>query len=535
MFALTSALSLGAGYLPWDRIEPPVAANSPLADAAALLSISEPVTMGTHTAGSTSPAAVGGHQASKLSIQASEAGVTISAQPALFGIHKIQHVVVIMQENRSFDHYFGTFPGANGIPMVDGVPTACVPTGMSSPAPKCLRPYHDRGTLDAGGPHHWNDSIGAINGGAMDGFIKVAMAAPHRHQCQTFTDPECTPGTKISDVMGYKDWHEIPNYWKYAKQFVLQDAMFEPVASWSLPAHLFMVSGWSAKCTSHFDPMSCTNAPKAPLWQHRGLDPTPIYAWTDLTYLLHKYGVSWRYYVADGTPTECPHKDVTCSPNSADEPWTPSIWNPLPYFDTVVQNNQVKNIQYLTRFYAAAANGALPNVAWIVPSGRVSDHGPASLISDAQAYVTGVVNAVMKSPNWSSTAIFLTWDEWGGFYDHVVPPHVDGNGYGIRVPGLVISPYAKLGYIDHQTLSFDAYLKFIEDDFLGGARLDPATDGRPDPRPTVRETASILGDLRLDFDFTQSPRPPMILNPRPNGPDPQRQYWRPWFANGDPD
>jgi phospholipase C len=93
----------------------------------------------------------------------------------------------------------------------------------------------------------------------------------------------------------------------------------------------------------------------------------------------------------------------------------------------------------------------------------------------------------------------------------VNPPTVDENGYGLRVPGLVISPYAKKGFIDHQTLSFDAYLKFVEDLFLNGARLDPQTDGRPDPRPTVRENAAILGDLMNDFDFTQSPRPPLLL------------------------
>src|SRR5438128_1067695 len=122
---------------------------------------------------------------------------------------------------------------------------------------------------------------------------------------------------------------------------------------------------------------------------------------------------------------------------------------------------------------------------------------------------------IMKGPEWKSTAIFLAWDDWGGFYDHVVPPTIDGLGYGLRVPGLVISPYAKAGYIDHQTLSFDAYLKFIEDDFLGGQRLDPATDGRPDPRPSVREAAPILGDLAADFDFTQPPRPPLLLAVHP--------------------
>jgi phospholipase C len=121
----------------------------------------------------------------------------------------------------------------------------------------------------------------------------------------------------------------------------------------------------------------------------------------------------------------------------------------------------------------------------------------------------------MRSPDWSSTAIFLAWDDWGGFYDHVRPPVVDQNGYGLRVPGLVISPYAKRAFIDHQTLSFDAYVKFIEDDFLGGQRIDPATDGRPDSRPDVRERATILGDLAKDFDFTQAPRPPVLLPVRP--------------------
>jgi Phosphoesterase family len=109
----------------------------------------------------------------------------------------------------------------------------------------------------------------------------------------------------------------------------------------------------------------------------------------------------------------------------------------------------------------------------------------------------------------------LSWDDWGGFYDHVKPPTVDGNGYGLRVPSLVISPYAKRGFVDHQILSHDAYLKFIEDDFLGGQRLNPQSDGRPDPRPDVRENATQLGNLILDFDFNQKPRPPTLLSKNP--------------------
>jgi phospholipase C len=121
----------------------------------------------------------------------------------------------------------------------------------------------------------------------------------------------------------------------------------------------------------------------------------------------------------------------------------------------------------------------------------------------------------MSGPDWSSTAIFISWDDWGGFYDHVVPPVADANGYGLRVPGIVISPYAQAGYIDHQVLSHDAYNKFIEDVFLGGQRLDPATDGRPDPRLSVRETNPLLGDLTTDFNFDQPPRPPLILPVHP--------------------
>jgi phospholipase C len=193
---------------------------------------------------------------------------------------------------------------------------------------------------------------------------------------------------------------------------------------------------------------------------------------------------------------------------------TPWIWNPLPFFDTVRNDKQLGNIQSVQNFYKYAKKGTLPSVSWIVPSGEVSEHPPRP-ISSGVAYVTSVVNAVMNSPDWDSTAIFLAWDDWGGFYDHVVPPAVDANGYGLRVPGLVISPYAKRGYVDHQTLSFDAYLKFIEDDFLGGQRLDPATDGRADPRVTVRENVKILGDLTSDFDFTQAPRPPEPLPVHP--------------------
>ena len=424
-------------------------------------------------------------------------------------IHKIQHVVVIMQENRSFDSYFGTYPGADGIPMENGAPTVCVPDPRSQ---TCVSPYHDATDRNAGGPHTNADAVADIDGGKMDGFVRQAVNAPHK--CVNPENPACTNGDK-TDVMGYHDAREIPNYWRYAQEFVLQDRMFEPNASWSLPAHLFMVSAWSARCETT-DPMSCRNdldnpsAIRPVRWRKFHLPHTaPNYAWTDMTYLLHEADVSWKYYVAEGTQPDCDDDEIDCKPKPQ-RVGTPEIWNPLPWFVTVRENGQLGNIQTLDHFYDDAKNGTLPAVAWIVPNGELSEHPPA-LVSAGHAYVTGLVNAIMQSPNWTSTAIFLAWDDWGGFYDHVVPPPVDRNGYGLRVPGLVISPYAKRGYIDHQTLSFDAYLKFIEDDFLAGRRIDPETDGRPDPRPDVRENASILGDLRADFDFTQEPRPPLVL------------------------
>ena len=218
--------------------------------------------------------------------------------------------------------------------------------------------------------------------------------------------------------------------------------------------------------------------------------------------------------MSNGHNPDCLSGADTCDlqPQSA---VTPSIWNPLPSFTDVGEDGQYGDVKPIETFYQAAKGGKLPNVSWLSPSLEDSEHPPAN-ISTGQSYVTSAIDAVMTGPDWDSTAIFLAWDDWGGFYDNVKPVVVDKLGYGFRVPGLVISPYAKSHYIDHQTLSFDAYIKFIEDDFLAGARLDPKTDGRPDPRPDVREDAPQLGNLVSDFDFNQAPRPPDVLPVRPH-------------------
>ena len=425
------------------------------------------------------------------------------------GIHKIQHVVMIMQENRSFDSYFGTYPGANGIP--GGV---CVPDPAHG---GCVVPFHDGSNGNYGGPHSAGSAAADINGGSMNGFVGQAEQGL---KCSS-TQPGCSPCNESSasacvDAMGYHDAREIPNYWTYAENFVLQDDMFASSLSWSLPEHLFLLSAWSASCPNGDpNPMDCTNALEGGRNPER--DPEATYAWTDITYLLHRAGVSWRYYVFEGSEPDCESDEaMTCAP-VAQGPKTPGIWNPLADFTDVKEDGQTGNIKSLTSFYTAVhekSKCGLPNVSWVTPNSAVSEHPPA-LISTGQAYVTTLIDSIMRSPCWNSTAIFLSWDDWGGFYDHVVPPNVDQNGYGLRVPGLVISPYARAGYVDHQQLSHDAYLKFIEEDFLGGQRLNPATDGRPDPRPDVREAASGLGNLESDFNFNQVPRPPLILSPHP--------------------
>ena len=430
------------------------------------------------------------------------------------GIHKIKHVIIIMQENRSFDSYFGTYPGVIGIPK--GV---CLPDPMRG---GCDTPFHDTADVNGGGPHGHPNSVADVAAGSMSGFVaQMEQAQP---SCRSPDDPACTVSTASAepDVMGYHTAAEIPNYWTYAKDFVLDDRMFEAVSSWSLPEHLYMVSAWSAKCKDA-NPSTCVNNVNS-----YSTDPIDIavrselstgttqidLAWTDITWLLYKYHVSWAYYVDTGFQPDCNDDSAETCPPVAQSFSTPGIWNPLPLFNDVQEDHQIANIKPVGSYLTAAKTGTLPSVSWIVPSGPNSEHPPSS-VHQGQAYVTALVNAVMEGPDWDSTAIFLSWDDWGGFYDNIAPPPVDRNGYGIRVPGIVISPYAKQGYIDNQTLSSDAFLKFVEDDFLGGQNLNPATDGRPDPRPDVREALPGLGNLENDFDFGRAPRKPVLLPTNP--------------------
>src|SRR5215813_7995447 len=263
-----------------------------------------------------------------LSVLAMRSLAGNSASQVGTGIHKIKHVIVIMQENRSFDSYFGTFPGAEGIP-----------SGICLPDPRnrgCAKPAVDHRDSNGNDPHDQRAYLGDLAGGKMNGFVAVAdkMLCKPRQPCRT-------------DVMGYHVGSDIPNYWAYATNFVLQDHMFEAAGSWSLPAHLYEVSGWSAECTHPDKPMTCTDSANPP--DRKASRPTP-FGWTDLTYLLHKKHVSWRYYLDNG-PVSDHHQGGV---------WV--IWNVLPGFTDVHKDHQIGNIRPLRDFSRQPQAGTLPKV-----------------------------------------------------------------------------------------------------------------------------------------------------------------------------
>jgi phospholipase C len=402
-------------------------------------------------------------------------GGTVTAMPA--GLDKIDHFVFIMQENRSFDSYFGTYPGADGIPA-----------GVTVPGPLGNRvaPFHDPNDVNRGGPHGWDNSAADVDGGKMDGFLLQSWRS---FRGRAFA-PGATAGGNPRDVLGWHDWREIPNYWSYAKLYALQDRLFESVSSYSLPAHLYMLAAQSGGYVGRT--------------ANGTVQPIPAqYDFPEITELLQSGKIDWKYYVTAGTQPDVEDGHiVNVLPQQSQSPKTYSLWNPLPAFPQVRGDaGQWNRLVDTSEFYSDCATGKLPQVSWVIPSGQVSEHPPAK-VSTGMAYVTGLVNAVMSGPDWNHTAIFIAWDDWGGFYDHVPPPSVDEFGYGLRVPGLVISPYAKQGFIDHKTASFESWLKLVEERY--GVRSLTARD-------------SSAYDMADAFDFTQQPRAPVLLSATPAG------------------
>lgn len=396
--------------------------------------------------------------------------------PSASGLNKIEHFVFIMQENRSFDHYFGTYPGADGIPPgvalqdpVDGTMVA---------------PFHLTGGISFDAPHEWDNAWACINDGKMNGF----MIEAYKTYGLSVTPVPGLPGYDPKEVMGYYDYRDIPNYWNYARLYVLQDRMFASSAGFSLVNHLYMLAAQSGGYYGGF--------------------PFPeTYNFPQITELLASGNITWKYYVTSGASPDEEGRAIGSESEQKENPKEYTLWNPLPAFPKVANDlTQFIFLQDTAEFYKDAQAGHLPEVSWICPflGNPLSEH-PAfkeASVMDGMAYVTGLINAVMQGPDWNSSAIFLCWDDWGGYYDHVVPPRVDEGGFGIRVPGLIISPYSKQGYVDHNTYSFDSWLRLIEERFS----IQPMT-------ARDRDALNMIDS----FDFTQKPRPPVILSATKEG------------------
>ncbi len=426
----------------------------------------------------------------------------------------VKHFVYIIQENITFDHYFGTFPGADGIPK--GVKLSYMPGGE-----RIYAPFHlDKTSIPHDLNHSWQAAHVAYDGGKMDGFIRAewpmalsyywqgplptvdpedilplddnpelvkedvalanagrgrnaapltsnqlaALAAGSLPTTHRATPPPGPPPAWVTNTMSYYDWHEIPNYWEYARRYTLCDAFFSSLAGPSEPNHLYTVAAQSG---------GLVNNPGRGVAGEKG-----VYTFTTLAELLQHSEHSWRYY------------------DEKQNPKAHSLWNPMPGFKAIANSPELmSHLVSLSEFYADAKADRLPEVCWIVPTSADSEHPPADS-ARGMWHVTELVNAVMQSPAWKETVIIVTWDDYGGFYDHVAPPQVDKYGYGPRVPALVISPWAKPGYISHVHYDFTSPLKLIEEHFGLKALAD-----------RDREANNMLDC----FDFHQKPTPPEVL------------------------
>jgi phospholipase C len=391
----------------------------------------------------------------------------------------IKHIIVIMQENRSFDEYFGTYPNVNGIPSGVRLTT-------SRGSDQYVEPYLETNPNPTGGPHSWEAAHEAWDIGKMDGFV----------------------WTSGQNAMGYYDYRMLPYYWTYASNYVLFDDFFEPVLSYSLPAHLYLIAAQSGGYVTG----------KAP----------SVFDFKTIMEELKPSGISWKYYVGTNTPghfsISAMYEDpdptdnwvigdiwLNSTDNNADggsigteaidtQAKTPNygLWNPVPHMAGVMNDPELLSHDVPGyEFYDDVQSGNLPQVSWIMPAESVSEH-PNAGPQAGQKYVVTLVNTIMQSQYWKDSAIFITWDDWGGFYDHVPPPQVDKYGLGFRVPALLISPYARQSYISHTQYDFSSFLAFIEDQF--------------GLRPLTNRDAN-ANSFYGEFDFTQHPRQPLILNP----------------------
>ncbi len=412
----------------------------------------------------------------------------------------IQHVVIIIQENRSFNDLFMGFPGAS-----------TKTSGMAGAAQVALQPVKlKESKRDIS--HCWEDGIAAYDYGRMDGFYQESRERLTVAQCPSLRPPVGTgfysPYTYVPN--GAPEYvQEAGPYWNMARQYVLADQFFPTDFGPSFTAHQNLIAGTveignnlsivnypgtlvsSGGMSFKAGPWSCDSPPDiktATVNFERVISeatgPFPCFTqYRTLADTLDARHVSWQYY----TPTQGDYPDGNY------------VWSPFAAIHSVRYGPDWKNvITPQTKVFETAKKGRLKGVTWVVPDGVDSDHPGPYATDTGPSWVAAIVNSVGTGPQWNSTAIIVLWDDWGGYYDGVKPPHRDFRGLGIRVACIIISPYARKGYVSHTQYEFGSILKFIENVFL---------------LPTLVTSSYGFGytDLRANslldsFDFTQMPR-----------------------------
>jgi phospholipase C len=387
--------------------------------------------------------------------------------------NKIQHVVVVFQENRTPDNLF------HGLPNADIANSGVNSLGQTIP----LQPISLANRYDLG--HRHNDFLRMYDNGKMDGADKVSGCNPNQ--------AGCPPNPQFQ----YVNPSDVAPYFQLAQQYTFGDRMFQTNQGPSFPAHQFIISGTSAPtATSTLFAAEntnlgagCTASPAAWVWMidSSGAESSKMYPCFEhptLTDLLDSAGKSWKYY----TPSNV---GIWVGPNAIQHICAPanSVCSGPDWVNNVVLNN--------TQVLTDISSGQLPAVSWVIPTGQASDH-PGNNNGTGPSWVASIVNAIGGSSYWSNTAVIITWDDWGGWYDHVPPPKViedrtswgSGYVYGFRVPLIIVSPYAKAGYVSHVTHDFGSILKFIEQIFS---------------LPSLGYADAAADDLSDCFNFSQTP------------------------------
>jgi phospholipase C len=381
------------------------------------------------------------------------------SQPDRISGNYIKHVVIMIQENRSFDNLFAQFPGA------DGATSGLTHTGQSVP----LQEANLFAPVD-GANAHWAFAR-EYDRGNMDGFDEVAVS-----------------GEPSTFLYQYVNPAQIQPYWKLAQQYALADHMFQTQGSGSFDGHQDLIRGNTEVTPAEAlidspsgEPWGC-DAPSGtvtPILMSTGQEttngPFPCFTYDTLRDLLDAKHVSWRYYL--------PGESIDVG----------GLWNA---FDAIqaVRYGPEWSTNFSTpetNIFTDIANHKLRSVSWLIPDFANSDH-PEAGSDTGPSWVAQVVNAIGRSHYWSSTAIIVVWDDWGGWYDHVAPPQLDFEGLGFRVPMLAISPYTPKGTISHAQYEFGSIVRFVEDNWKLG-RLQNSTDRR----------ARSIDNL---FNFRQAPR-----------------------------